>query len=165
MLDDPAYRHTLFALPREPVDIAEFAIGLHASTLVRDGGTLQIGIGALSDALVHALLLRQRDNADYRAALAALGAGCDAGASTLAARIGGLTPFARGLYGASEMVMDGFMHLARAGILSRRVYDDFALERALADGRSATPCTPTRPMRCTRAARCPNGSTSANWRG
>ncbi len=129
LLDDPACDHTLFALPRDSVSVAEFALGLHASTLVRDGGTLQIGIGALSDAIVHALLLRQRDNAAYREALAALG-----GASALAGRVGGLDPFARGLYGASEMVMDGFMHLAQGGVLKRRVFDDVALEQALADG-------------------------------
>jgi acyl-CoA hydrolase len=134
LLFDHACRHTLFALPREPVDLAEYAIGLHASTLVRDGGTLQIGIGALSDALVYALLLRQRDNANYHGALAALAADI-AGEDTLSARIGGLSTFTRGLYGASEMVMDGFMHLAKAGILSRRVYDDPALERALEDAR------------------------------
>ncbi|HEX7917566.1 MAG TPA: acetyl-CoA hydrolase, partial [Rudaea sp.] len=74
LLFDQANRHTLFALPRAPIDPVEYAIGLHASTLVRDGGTLQIGIGALSDAIVHALLLRQRDNAAYRAALDAVGA-------------------------------------------------------------------------------------------
>ncbi len=130
VLDDSACRHTLFALPREPVDIAEYALGLHASALVRDGGTLQIGIGVLSDALVYAMRLRHRQNADYRAALSALGAD----ETGLIARIGGTGPFAHGLYGASEMVMDGFMHLAEAGILSRRVYDDYALERALADG-------------------------------
>ena len=129
LLDDPACAHTLFALPREPVQLAEFALGLHASTLVRDGGTLQIGIGALSDALVHGLLLRHRRNGDYRVALDALD-----GPNPAATDLGGLDPFTRGLYGVSEMVMDGFMHLARAGVLRRRVYDDIALEQALADG-------------------------------
>ena len=132
LLFDQANGHSLFALPRAPIDPVEFAIGLHASTLVRDGGTLQIGIGALSDAIVHALLLRQNDNVGYRSALDALGAQTDA--ETLAARIGGLESFATGLYGASEMVMDGFMHLAQAGILKRRVYDDYAIEQALEDG-------------------------------
>jgi acyl-CoA hydrolase len=131
ILDDAANRHTLFALPREPVEIAEFALGLHASTLVRDGGTLQIGIGTLSDALVHALLLRHRRNEDYRLALRALNDGVDA-ADAPTAVIGSLSSFERGLYGASEMVMDGFMHLVRAGILKRHVYDDHALEKALA---------------------------------
>jgi acyl-CoA hydrolase len=132
LLFDQASRHELFALPRANVDAAEYAIGLYASTLVRDGGTLQIGIGALSDALVYALMLRQSDNATYRAGLAAVGAQTSEGA--LAARIGGLDAFATGLYGASEMVMDGFMHLVEAGILKRRVYDDAALEAALEDG-------------------------------
>ena len=132
VLDDPASGHTLFALPRSPVDPAEYALGLHASTLVRDGGTLQIGIGALSDALVHALLLRHAHNADYRAALDALG-NVDA---RLSGGCGGMDPMPRGLYGASEMVMDGFMHLARAGILSRCVYDDLDVEKALATGRA-----------------------------
>ena len=130
VLRDPACAHTLFALPREPVDTAEYALGLHASALVRDGGTLQIGIGALSDALVHALRLRQTNNADYRAALAALAID-----NALVSRIGSLEPFATGLYGASEMVMDGFMHLVNAGIVKRRVHDDPDLERALAEGR------------------------------
>jgi len=131
VLRDPACAHTLFALPREPVGVAEYALGLHASALVRDGGTLQIGIGALSDALVHALRLRHAQNADYRAALAALG-GAD---NALIPRIGGIEPFATGLYGASEMVMDGFMHLANAGVIKRCIYDDMDVERALAQGR------------------------------
>src|SRR3989454_5671097 len=73
LLDDPAGAHTLFALAREPVEIVEFALGLQAITLVRDGGTTQIGIGALSDSLVHWLLLRHPHNADVRSALDALG--------------------------------------------------------------------------------------------
>jgi acyl-CoA hydrolase len=133
LLFDHACRHTLFALPREPIDPVEYAIGLHASTLVRDGGTLQIGIGALSDALVQALLVRQRSNDDYRAGLWALGVAFTEPA-TPSARIGGVDVMTRGLYGASEMVMDGFMHLALAGILARRVYDDQMLEQALEDG-------------------------------
>ncbi|UJM88189.1 acetyl-CoA hydrolase/transferase C-terminal domain-containing protein [Rhodanobacter denitrificans] len=129
----------LFALPRSPVGLAEYALGLHASALVRDGGCLQIGIGALSDALVKALLLRQHDNTRWRQALAALD---PAGATrVLAEQQGGLAPFEAGLYGASEMVMDGFMHLQRGGILKRRSWDNLALERAAAAGR-LNPATP-----------------------
>ncbi len=130
LLQVPAVLPPLFALPREPVDDAEHAIGLHASALVADAGTLQIGIGALSDALVYALGLRHADNARWRTALDALDAG--GGTRALAARIGGLDPLAHGLHGSSEMVMDGFMHLRRIGILRREVFDDLALERALA---------------------------------
>ncbi len=125
----------LFALPRSPVDLAEYALGLHASALVKDGGCLQVGIGALSDALVKALLLRQQDNTMWRRALVAL----DRGGAThaLAGWMGGLAAFDTGLYGASEMVMDGFMHLQRGGILKRRSWDNLALERASAAGRLA----------------------------
>ena len=129
----PAASPPLFALPRQPVDTVEYALGMHASALVKDGGCLQIGIGALSDALVKALLWRHQDNPSWRAALQAL----DPGGTThaAAAHHGGLDAFESGLYGASEMVMDGFMHLQRAGILKRRSWDNMALERASAAGR------------------------------
>ena len=123
----------LFAIPRDAVDLVEHAIGLHASALVRDGGTLQIGIGALSDAIVAALLLRHQRNGDYIAALSAL-RGDDPAADAVIARCGGLGSFARGLYGASELVMDGFMNLRRGGVLKRNVYDDIELQRALDAG-------------------------------
>lgn len=123
----------LFALPRQPVDIVEYALGMHASALVRDGGCLQIGIGSLSDALVHSLRWRQQDNTQWRRALVALDP--RGGTHALAARFGGLAPLRAGLYGASEMVMDGFMHLQRAGILKRRAWDQIDLERAAACGR------------------------------
>jgi acyl-CoA hydrolase len=135
----PAHSPRLFALPRPPVDVVEYALGLHASALVRDGGCLQIGIGALSDALVKALLLRQQDNAAWRDGLRALDG--ESPTLALARRIGGLEPLETGLYGASEMVMDGFMHLARAGILKRRSWDNLALERAAIAGR-LNPATP-----------------------
>lgn len=113
----------LFALPRESIDFAAHALGLHASTLVKDGGTLQIGIGALSDALVSALVLRHEKNTDYLAALGALREK-NVAEDSIVKNYGGVSPFETGLYGASEMVMDGFMHLRRAGILKRTVYDD-----------------------------------------
>ena len=135
----PPQSPRLFTLPRTPVGLAEYAIGLHASSLVRDGGCLQIGIGALSDALVKCLLLRQQDNTAWRDGLRALDG--ESPTFQLARRIGGLEPFEAGVYGASEMVMDGFMHLARAGILKRRSWDNLALEKAAAAGR-LNPATP-----------------------
>ena len=112
----------LFALPRQSVSDPEFAIGLYASTLVRDGGTLQIGIGSLSDALCHALILRHTRNTDYLDLLEALSPGL--AQRTLVRERGGTAPFVEGLYGASEMVNDGFMRLRQAGILVRQVLDD-----------------------------------------
>src|SRR5262249_16996824 len=76
---------------------------------------------------VYALTLRHQNNADYLSALRTV----RGDAQLLIRETGGTTVFDVGLYGASEMVMDGFMQLRRAGVLSRRVYDDFALERTV----------------------------------
>jgi acyl-CoA hydrolase len=132
LLVEPPVSPPLFALPRSPIAPAEFALGMHASALVVDGGSLQIGIGALSDALVRALMLRHEQNDAWRAGLASL----DPAGGTQACRDawGGGDRFRTGLYGASEMVMDGFMHLQRAGILRRRAYEDIERERAAAAG-------------------------------
>jgi acyl-CoA hydrolase len=122
----------LFALPRQPVADAEYAIGFFASTLVRDGGTLQIGIGALADALSHALVLRHTDNATYRRVLQALDPDIEGHPAVIAS--GGLGPFDIGLYGCSEMINEGFRALVQAGVIRRKVVDDEALMRRLDDG-------------------------------
>lgn len=122
-LPEPAPK--LFAPPRQSVSDAEYAIGLRASALIKDGGTLQIGIGSLSDALCHALILRHQHNADYREILNQLAPGFLE--SDLVQQTGGAEPFSIGLYGASEMVNDGFRCLYQAGILKRRVLDDVEL--------------------------------------
>lgn len=128
LVEDSSDRHRLFALPREPVLPSEHAIGLHAASLVKDGGTLQIGIGALSDAIVHALLWRDRDAGAFDRSVRALTVQRSERLPYETAR------FERGLYGASEMVMDGFMHLRKAGILRRHVFDDLGLQRVLNSG-------------------------------
>ena len=69
IVDDARGYHDLVAPPNLPIPTAEHAIALAASLLVRDGGTVQIGIGELGDAIVHAMTLRHRDNADWRRAL------------------------------------------------------------------------------------------------
>src|ERR1700749_456312 len=65
VLDSPATDFPLFAPPSEPIGDTKYAIGLHAAGLVRDGGTLQIGIGQVGDALAQGLIIRQRDNAGF----------------------------------------------------------------------------------------------------
>jgi hypothetical protein len=134
LVDDPRYDYDLFSPPNPPLGTAEHAIGLHASALVRDGGTLQVGIGELGDSLVYALLLRHQQNAAWRSALAAVGT---AGAAPLVREEGGAEPFATGLYACTEMFIDHLLELYRAGILRRRVYDSLVLERLLAVGQSA----------------------------
>lgn len=128
----PAPYPMLFALPRQPVSDAEYAIGLYASALVRDGGTLQIGIGALADALCHALVLRHTDNAAYREVIAVLDPELERHPAVIES--GGLDPFAVGLYGCSEMINEGFKRLVETGVIRRKVVDDELLMRRIADG-------------------------------
>ena len=122
----------LFGLPRQPVADADHAIGLYASTLVRDGGTLQIGIGTLADALSHALVLRHTDNARYRRALRALDP--ELLDHPLVKEIGGLEPFEIGLYGCSEMLNEGFRKLVQTGVIRRKVHDDPVLMARIENG-------------------------------
>ena len=123
----PAPYPVLFGVPRQPPTDADYAIGFHASALVRDGGTLQIGIGTLADALCHALALRHTDNAAWRRVLDALDPGLAEHPAVQAS--GGLGPFEEGLYGCSEMIGDGFRHLVQAGVIRRKVVDKAALMR------------------------------------
>ncbi|WP_337245911.1 acetyl-CoA hydrolase/transferase C-terminal domain-containing protein [Luteimonas sp. gir] len=122
----------LFGLPRQPVSDADYAIGFYASALVRDGGTLQIGIGALADALCHALALRHIDNAAYRRVLHALDPDLITHPTVVAC--GGLDPFETGLYGCSEMINEGFKRLVEVGVIRRKVVDKAALMRRANDG-------------------------------
>src|SRR5690606_18705182 len=124
----------LFALPREPVGDAEHAIGLYASALVRDGGTLQIGIGALSDALCHALALRHTDNAAYRRVLAALDPGLASHPAVLAS--GGLGPFEQGLSGCIGPTNERFERLLDAAAIRRRAAGQPALVQRVDDRRA-----------------------------
>ncbi|WP_338660495.1 acetyl-CoA hydrolase/transferase C-terminal domain-containing protein [Pseudomonas bubulae] len=121
LLIDEDEHTTLFSTPSMPVNLQDHMIGLHASTLIRDGGTLQIGIGSMGDALSAALLARQGDNEGYRDLLDAIDI---TQWRTLIEQQGGVEPFARGLYGCSEMFVHGLMVLADAGIVRRKVYPD-----------------------------------------
>jgi acyl-CoA hydrolase len=129
LLDHSRYDYDLFAPPNPALATVDHAIGLHASSLVRDAGTLQIGIGELGDSIVNSLLLRHQQNDAWRRALN------DAGTERSAAlldEVGGRAPFSTGLFGATEMFVDQMLDLYRAGILRRRVYDYLPLQRALA---------------------------------
>ncbi|MFC7519564.1 acetyl-CoA hydrolase/transferase C-terminal domain-containing protein [Xanthomonas populi] len=132
VIDLPGTSPRLFGLPRQPVNTVDYAIGLYASTLVRDGGTLQIGIGTLADALSHALVLRHTDNAAYRRGLHALDPELEQHPAVLAS--GGLEPFEIGLYGCSEMLNEGFRQLVDSGVIRRKVHDDLPLMQRMADG-------------------------------
>jgi acyl-CoA hydrolase len=132
VLDDPCFDHRIFAPPRMPVSDADHMIGLYASTLIKDGGELQIGIGTLGDALVYSMLLRHSDNEIYREVLRDLG--IEEKFDAVIRRKGDTGCFDKGLFGATEMFVDSFMHLIDAGILKRRVYDHAILQRLLNEG-------------------------------
>ena len=132
ILDDARTHGALFSTPRPPVASADHAIGLYASALIPDGGTLQIGIGSLGDAVAHALVLRQQNNSAYVEALDALGVMDNH--ARLIADFGATASFEQGLYGATEMFVDGFLQLMRAGVLKRGVYDFWALQQLVNQG-------------------------------
>src|SRR5580704_5929042 len=115
VLDSPATDFPLFAPPSEPINDAKYAIGLHAASLVRDGGTLQIGIGQIGDALAQGLIVRHRDNAQFCGIMKQLSPGAEVPAALET------SAFERGLYGLSEIVTEAFIGLIDAGILKREV--------------------------------------------
>jgi Acetyl-CoA hydrolase/transferase C-terminal domain len=114
VLDSPETDFPLFAPPSEPITDTKYAIGLHAARLVRDGGTLQIGIGQVGDALAQGLIVRHRDNARFHEIMKRL-----APDAPVVTENNG--PFEQGLYGVSEMLFEAFLGLVDAGILKREV--------------------------------------------
>jgi Acetyl-CoA hydrolase/transferase C-terminal domain len=115
VLDSPATDFPLFAPPAEPISDTKYAIGLHAAGLVPDGGTLQIGIGQVGDALAQGLIVRHRDNSQFHAIMKRLAPGTGQRAASQTG------PFDKGLYGVSEMLFEAFLGLIEAGILKRDV--------------------------------------------
>ncbi len=126
LVRNPQYDKTLFAVPNAAVPLQDYATALHASTLVPDGGTLQIGIGALGDAVAYSCILRQQHNSDYRNAVAAL--------ATLPAAGAHSELFEQGLYVSTEMFVNGMMHLIEQGVVKRKVYDNLSLQLGLNGG-------------------------------
>ena len=101
----------LFSVVKRPVGHVEHAIGLHVARLIRDGGTLQIGIGAIGDAVANALMLRHNGKAaEIQRATPFAQDGFDE-----------TGPFDLGLYAVTEMLVDGLLHLFEAGIIRREV--------------------------------------------
>jgi len=117
IVDAPALEHPLFGVPNPSIEPAEHAIGIYAAALVKDGGTLQLGIGSLGDAVAHWLRQRHVANASFASAAAALGLVRN---RALVESEGGLLPFTKGLFASSEMFTWGLMTLLRAGVIRRR---------------------------------------------
>lgn len=109
-----------FSVVKQPVGLVDHAIGLHVARLVKDGGTLQIGIGTLGDAIAHALTLRHRGEAEV------IQNSCPFAGDVF----GESGPFEVGLYSATEMLVDGLLHLFEAGIVKREAEDGAVIHAA-----------------------------------
>lgn len=132
ILDAPQYNFPLFSVPKASVAAADHMIGLNVSTLVKDEGTLQIGIGSLGDAIASGLIMRHADNDAYQKALGAFN--IKERYSGLIEKIGGTGTFEKGLYGATEMLVDVFIQLYKNGILKRKVYDNEGIQALVNSG-------------------------------
>lgn len=129
LVDDEANYFQPFATPAQPINYTDYSIGLLASTLIKDGGTLQIGIGSLADALVYCTQLRQQNNKTYSELLNHTE--IVSKFKDVINQVGNLDTFEDGLYAASEMFVEGFAHLYESGILKRKVYPDAEIQKLI----------------------------------
>ena len=117
VLDNVACDFPLFTLPNRRVSDGDYATAMHVASLVRDGGTLQIGIGSLSDALAHCLKVRHTSPALFEEVLARLPGG------TETERRGNLpielAPFNEGLYSSTELLSDALYSLFDVDLIRR----------------------------------------------
>ncbi|NOX70705.1 MAG: acetyl-CoA hydrolase, partial [Gammaproteobacteria bacterium] len=117
VLDDSRYDYPLFTLPNRAVSDGDYATAMHVASLVRDGGTLQLGIGSLSDAVAHCLKLRHSSPELFAEILEHL----PGGTATERRRHlpVELTPFREGLYASTELLSDALFTLFDAGLIKR----------------------------------------------
>lgn len=131
IVDAPEFKTPLFGVPNSPAVPADHAVGMYAASLVRDGGTLQLGIGSLGDAVAHWLRARHTQPENFSAFADALQV---SRYDRLIDVEGGRAGFERGLFAGSEMFTWSLMELYRAGVLKRRVYENVALQEAVNRG-------------------------------
>lgn len=132
IIDDENLYFKPFATPRAAINTIDYNIGLLASTLIKDGGTMQVGIGSLGDALIYTTKLRHENNDEYIKLIDGLL--INDKFSKIIGSVGSLSTFKTGLYAASEMFVEGFAHLFDAGILKRKVYSDAQVQALLNQG-------------------------------
>ena len=135
ILQGEKYNYPLFGAPKDPVALADHMIGINVSTLLRDGGTIQVGIGALGDAIVAGLEMRNDHNRVYNEVLESCG--IKERYKELIKNWGGTDTFRKGLYGSSEMFVDAFMQLYKGRILKRKVFDSVPLMKLINKGELA----------------------------
>ncbi|MBT3983986.1 MAG: hypothetical protein HOE90_21705 [Bacteriovoracaceae bacterium] len=129
VVDNPDQYYKVFGPPKLSISHADYMIGLYGSTLICDDGELQIGIGSLGDSLAYCLIMRHLNNPLYREILDKLDV--ERKFSAPIRNLGSLYPFKKGLFAATEMLIDAFMELYKNGILKKKVYDHVMLQRLL----------------------------------
>lgn len=117
VLDNAGLDFDPFPLPQRRVLPEDYAIAMHVASLVCDGGTLQVGIGSLSDAVAHCLKLRHAFPDVFAEVLAALPGG--SGSTRRNALPIETGPFDAGLFASSELMSDALYALFEAGIINR----------------------------------------------
>jgi len=111
----------LFGLPAKRVTAGDYATGMHVASLIPDGGTLQLGIGSLSDAVAHCLHLRNTQPEIFRSVLEQLPGGSRSPVrKTLPIEI---APFEEGLFAATELMSDALFSLFERNIIRRQADD------------------------------------------
>lgn len=141
ILQGPQYDYELFCPPKDLVALSDHMIGINVSTLIKDGGTLQVGIGALGDAIVSGLILRNEYNNLYQEVLEK--AGLTKRYEKLIRIWGDTGVFQKGLYGSSEMFVDAFLQMYRSKILKRKVFDSIPLMKLINEGKLAADNIPS----------------------
>jgi acyl-CoA hydrolase len=90
---------------------------MHVASLIPDGGTLQLGIGSLSDAVAHCLRLRHDSPDIFNVVLEQLPGGTRSkNRLHLPLETG---PFEKGLYASTEMLSDAALALFQHGLIRR----------------------------------------------
>lgn len=140
ILKGPYYDYTLFAPPKDAVSLADHMMGINVSTLVKDGGTIQVGIGALGDAIVAGLIMRNDHNELYQEIIEK--AGLIKKNGELITKWGGAGTFKEGLYGASEMFVDAFMQMYKNRIIKRKVFESVPLMKLINKGKLSADSIP-----------------------
>jgi acyl-CoA hydrolase len=117
VLDAQEYDFPLFTLPNRRVLAADYATAMHVASLIPDGGTLQVGIGSLSDAVAHCLILRHESPDVFGEVLQQLPGG--ARSSRRSALPIESDPFNYGLFASSELMSDALFWLFKKGLIKR----------------------------------------------
>lgn len=122
ILDSDDCQFRPFGLLNRRVTYADYATGMHVASLIPDGGTLQLGIGSLSDAVAHCLRLRHDSPDVFRAVLDLLPGGTSStGRRSLPVED---MPFEQGLYASTELLSDAVLALFQHGLIKRAADED-----------------------------------------